>query len=115
MQTNRVSPVSYQAQIPKRLQERMFYEANKKGNNYCNLFFNQSKNFKEWGCDEATSLALFETRTSDGVQRTLGLVSNAAAPLKKVLLPMKETILESFLALTEKDIVKAENNLLKYI
>lgn len=115
MQINKISPVSYQAQIPKNLYEEMFSEARDKGHASCQEFFSKSKQFKNWGHDDATSLALFQERTKDGVKRTLGLVSNYAAPFKKVFLPMKGTILESFLSLTEQDITKAENSLLKVI
>ena len=115
MRLNSVSPVSFQAQIPKNLHEQLFREANLRGHNCCEAFFSQTKKFGQWGQDEATSLALFETRDKGGIQRTLGLVSNYAAPLKRVLFPMKESLLDSFLALKEKDITNAENTLLKTI
>ncbi len=115
MQINKVSPVSYQAQIPKNLYEEMFSEANRKGHDCCSLFFTQTKNFKNWGHEEATSLALFQERTKEGLKKTLGLVSNYSAPLKRIVFPMKNSLLDSFLALTEKDVINAENSLLKTI
>ena len=56
MRLNSVSPVSFQAQIPKNLHEQLFREANLRGHNCCEAFFSQTKKFGQWGQDEATSL-----------------------------------------------------------
>ncbi|MCM1003072.1 MAG: hypothetical protein NC408_01885 [Candidatus Gastranaerophilales bacterium] len=110
MQVSPIASVSFQAQIPKRLNDELFWEANRRGHSTCEAFFSQTKNIKTWGHD-SSSLAIFEERTRDGVTRALGFVSNYLAPLKKVLLPAKETVFDSFMALKECDIIDAENSL----
>ena len=110
MQTNRVSPVSYRAQIPKVLKDELFSIANNRGHSTCSAYLEQAKNIQQWGHD-SSSLAVFEERTRDGVKRTFGFVNNYMKPLRRVLLPFKDNIFDSFMALKEKDILDAENKL----
>lgn len=111
MKISSVSSMSFGVQVPKSVHEKLFDEALDLRIRDCKDFFEQEIKVEKWGAHDTTSLALFWEKTDEDIHYTLGLINNYLAPLKKVVLPQKGTLLSSFLALTEKDIVDAENSL----
>lgn len=101
----RVDNVSFQASVPKNLNDKLFDVALKTPD--WQKYLKQVKNVESWGL-ETSSLAEHKQKGQDGV---LILVNNYFAPFKKVLLPQKGNLFETFMALTERDIQKAEFNL----
>lgn len=111
MRIDSVSSLSFGVQIPKNVHEKLFNEALNLRLRDCRDFFEKEAKVEKWGAHESTSIELFKEKTLEGTNYTLGLVNNYLAPLKKVVLPKKDTLLDSFMALSEKDIVEAENSL----
>lgn len=111
MNVNVVSPISCKAQVPKNVHERLFNDAYYRGSKACLEYRTQARNISQWGCFDTTTIEVFKEKTKEGVKESLGLINYYIAPFKKAVLPMKDTLLDSFLALTEKDIVKAEDSL----
>lgn len=103
----RVDNVSFQAQVPNRLKNKLFMEAYSKGHNTAD-FVDKLKKIEDWGLDTTTIAELenFKEKTS-----VLSLFNSYYAPLKHVELPQKETIFATFMALTERIVTEAENKL----
>lgn len=102
---------SFGAHIPKQLKDELLFVANKKGADVCDAFVKQAKKVETWGQD-TSSLTLFEKKTKNGVEHSLGLVNSYEAPFRKSSLQNKPTIFDSFMSLTEKSIVDAESKLM---
>lgn len=119
MQINSINAVSQQqsqrtsfgAHIPKPLKEKLFDAAYKKGNEACDAFFRQEKKVESWGQD-TSSLSVIEKKTKDGRDYSLALVDSYCAPFRMSFLPKKQNLLDSFMALKEKNIVDAESKLM---
>lgn len=107
MQVNNVSSVSFRAGMPKILKEEMFYSARKVGGDVPGKFLEQYKNFQNWGY--ATS-EIAEVKQKGG-KSILALVNSYLAPMKKAELPQKDSLLDTFLSLTERDVINAEYSL----
>lgn len=111
MRIDGISSHSFSAQIPKNVHEKLFDEALNLRLRDCKDFFEKEANVEKWGAHDSTSLDLFREKTDEGVKYTLGLINNYLAPFKRVVLPQKDSLLDSFMALSEKDIIEAENSL----
>ncbi len=111
MRIDSISTPCFGAQVPKNVHDKLFEEALNLRLRDCRDFFEQEARVERWGAHKSTSLELFKEKTLEGTTYTLGLINNYLAPFKKVVLPQKETLLNSFMSLTEKDIVEAENSL----
>ena len=112
MRTNNVSRTSFQAHVPPLLKEKLMIESIKRNKKVGLDFVNQLKKVETWG-DNASEIG--EISLPQVKETFLGLVNHLIVPFKKSMLPDKGSLLDSFMALTEKDIIKAENNLTKYV
>lgn len=111
MRINAVSSVSYQAQMPKNVHDVLFEEARNRGHEASFACLKQFDNVKKWGAYDTSLIELFVKKTKQGSVKQLGLINYYLVPLKQALFPQKGTLLDSFLALTEKDIINAEDSL----
>lgn len=100
-----VDKISFQAYMPKKLNEKLFYAANEQGHAVCRQYLSQVKNVESWGLDTSCITDV----KPDGKKCLLSLVNTYLAPFKRVELPQKDNLLDTFLALTERDIQNAEN------
>lgn len=107
MQVNNISGVSFQAHINKNLSDKLFVSANRLGEESCSAYFNKVKKVESWG--ESTS-AITDIKPN-GEPCPLSLINAYLAPFKRVELPQKGNLLDTFMALKEKDILKAESSL----
>lgn len=107
MRVESISPMSYKAHIPTRLNERLFMEAHGKSRTASQAFLDQAGKFKNWGHD-TSSLTLIEETGKNGINRALGLVNSYFAPFQKVIFPQKKSLLDTFMGLTERDVIEAE-------
>lgn len=106
MRTNGVSNVSFQAHIPKAMYTKMLDEVCIKHTVTPDAFLRQVENVKSWGYENSV---LSEVLGTQSVFKGLNLVNSYLAPLRKAALPAKDTLLSSFMALTKKDIVSAQD------
>lgn len=104
MRVNSVAPTTFQAQIPKNLRENLFWDAHKKGHQSTSALLEKMKAFENWGL-ETSSLASIEKR---GEKPLLCLVNSYLAPFQKVIFDCKNSLLESFMAISEQDVIQAE-------
>lgn len=114
MHINKVDSVSFNAQISRKLENKLFYDAYELGTEAINKFNAQKKNVENWGMDTSL-ISMLETKTKNGYVKTMGLVNNIIAPLNRTFFEQKRTPLETFLSLKENDIIKAENILGKRV
>lgn len=105
MQVNNVSNVSFNAHIPNRLYNRMLVDLYTCKKVPVDTFFKQVQNVKKWGYE--TSCVAEEMGPKSSF-KGLTLVNSYFVPFKKALLPMKDSLLSSFMALKEQDIIKAQ-------
>ena len=112
MRTNSVSAVNFQATIPPKLKEKLMTEARRIGQEKAFDYLAHMKKVESWG-EFATEIS--EISSPQLSETYLGLVNHLIKPLRQSLLPNKSSLLESFMALTEKDIVNAENKLSKLV
>lgn len=108
MQVNSVSGVSFQAHIPSRLYNKMSMDAALRKSFPYDMFVKQVENVKNWGY---ASSCIMENLGLHSSFEGLSLVNSYLAPFKKAALPKKDSLLDTFLSLTENDIVKAQNSL----
>lgn len=115
MQVNRIAQTtsvaykpSFKAMVPKSLQEELFNEALRKKTKQTGELFDQIKKVADWG-HETCSITKVTEKTKEGEVHSLALIDSYVAPFQKAPLPKKQTLLDSFLALTEKIVVNAEN------
>ncbi len=99
---------SFTAHVPKALHDELFYAAYKRGHEACDSFWKQAKKVKEWG-HETCAIKKVSERTRKGREESLVLIDSYVAPFQEAKLPKKPTLLDSFLALTERVVVDAEN------
>lgn len=103
-----VSPISFQAHVPSRLKNKLFMNAYSMDKKVCDEYFKQMKNIESWGLDSST---ITEIKPDGTKSKLLSLVNPYLAPFRSVVLPQKENLFETFLALTKRDIQDAENAL----
>ncbi len=104
----RVDNVSFQAQVPNRLKNKLYMEAYSRGRNATTAFVDQLKKVEDWGLD---TTAIAELENFKERKTILSLFNSYHAPLQHVELPQKETIFDTFMALTKQIVIEAENKL----
>lgn len=120
MKVDGVSSVSFQASIPRALKDELFSAARLKGNDACFRYLEQAKKVESWGLSTSMISADKYVQSPLGTslyeqapepKSILKLFNYYFAPFKKVEFNQKKTLLDTFMSLTEHDIIKAENKL----
>lgn len=106
-----VDKVSFQAQVPSRLKNKLFMDAYTRGKSSTEAFTKQLKNVESWGLDTTTIAEHIDCKKRGVNHLGLSLFNSYFAPFKHVELPQKETVYETFMALTEHIVTEAENKL----
>ncbi len=110
MKTNKISPVSFQAYIPRRVSETLMSEAVSRGQNLTSQYYAQAKKVNQWGQD-TSALTLISKRINNVRKDVLALVNSYHAPMRNAEFTQKGSLLDTFLSLTKKDIVEAEKSI----
>lgn len=114
MRVNNTSSQSFQAHIPKEVYNRLFTEARKRGTQISFDYLEKTDKFLKWG-EDTSALTIIENKNKDGIKTyALGLINSYTAPFKQIMLSKKESLLDSFMALKERDILNAEGSLNRF-
>lgn len=105
----KVDNISFQAHVPPALKDRLLRDAPDMG---AKAARGKLAKIEEWGCDTST-ITTVQTKNKKGIKtEVLALVNSYSAPFRHSILPIKDTLLNSFMSLTKKDIQEAERGLL---
>lgn len=107
--------MSFQARIPNEVKTEILDLALAKSVNALRRAKSQIRNVESWGTpDSFVNISYFDkAKNAIHFDEPVGLIlTNAEAKLKDdVMLPKRKNILQSFLSLTEQDVVSAEKEL----
>jgi hypothetical protein len=106
-QVMQVNQISFQAQVPYRLRNRLLMTVHSGDKTRAKACLEQVDKIEKYGLDTST----IATVRRDDNTPVLALVNSYLAPLKHVEFKQKDNIYDTFMSLTKQDIESAEHTL----